>query len=57
MQKIRDVVRSADLVSSTYSYTITRPFEFPALMYAAQLGKKTICVVDIDNRDSAKMNF
>jgi len=50
-------VRSADLVHAGTSHNLFRPFEFLALLAAKLLGKKTLCVVDIDFRDDARMNL
>jgi glycosyltransferase involved in cell wall biosynthesis len=52
----REVVGS-DLVHAGISHNLFRPFEFPSLLFGKLLGKKTICVVDIDLRDEARMNF
>ncbi len=49
-------VKQADIVHSGCS-PLYRPFEFPALMMASALGKKTISVTDIDHRRSARMNY
>jgi glycosyltransferase involved in cell wall biosynthesis len=49
-------VKQADIVHASIS-PLYRPFEFPALMMASALGKKTIIVTDIDHRKSSWMNF
>jgi glycosyltransferase involved in cell wall biosynthesis len=49
-------VKKADIVHASVSQ-LYRPFEFPALMMASVLGKKTISVTDIDHRQSAWMNL
>ncbi len=49
-------VRRADLVHSGTSHDVFRPFEFTALVLAKSFGKKSVCVVDIDLRDEARMN-
>ena len=49
-------VRSADLVHSGTSHDVYRPIEYTALLLAKLLGKKSICVVDIDLRQEARMN-
>jgi len=53
---LRGEVRKADIVHASNS-PLYRPFEFPALMLASLLGKKTISVTDIDHRRSARMNL
>lgn len=50
-------VRRADLVHSGTSHNLYRPIEFMALGLAMVFGKKTICVVDIDLRAEASMNY
>lgn len=50
-------VRRADLVHAGTSHNLFRPFEFLALLAAKLLGKKSICVVDCDLRDDARMNL
>jgi glycosyltransferase involved in cell wall biosynthesis len=52
----REVGR-ADLVHAGISHNLRRPLEFLALLFATWRGKKTICVVDIDLRKEARMNF
>ncbi len=49
-------VRRADVVHSGTSHDVWRPFEFTALMLARLLGKKTVCVVDIDLHAEAAMS-
>jgi glycosyltransferase involved in cell wall biosynthesis len=49
-------VKKADVVHASIS-PLYRPFEFPALMMASALGKKTIIVTDIDHRQSSRMNL
>jgi glycosyltransferase involved in cell wall biosynthesis len=53
---LRVEVREADVVHGGNS-PLYRPFEFPALMMASLLGKKTISVTDIDHRRTARMNL
>jgi glycosyltransferase involved in cell wall biosynthesis len=53
---LRREIAEADVVHSGLS-TLYRPFELPALLMAAAMGKKTISVTDIDNRTSARMNY
>jgi glycosyltransferase involved in cell wall biosynthesis len=50
-------VRRADLVHSGHSNNLFRPVEFPALVLARLLGKTTVCVVDIDLRNQARMQY
>jgi glycosyltransferase involved in cell wall biosynthesis len=57
MQKLWREVGRADLVHAGISHNLFRPIEFPALLLAKLLGKRTICVVDIDLREEARMNF
>jgi glycosyltransferase involved in cell wall biosynthesis len=53
---VYEEVKDAAVVHAGYSH-LYRPFEFPALMLARALGKKTISVTDIDNRSSARMLY
>jgi glycosyltransferase involved in cell wall biosynthesis len=57
MRRLWREVSRADLVHAGITHNLFRPFEFPALLFATLRGKKTICVVDIDLRDEARMNF
>lgn len=52
---LRSLVREADLVQTGMNQDLRRPVEFRAAMLASRLGKKTISVTDIDNRESARM--
>ena len=49
-------VRRAELVHAGTSHDVYRPIEFSALVLAHLSGRKTICVVDIDLREEARMN-
>jgi glycosyltransferase involved in cell wall biosynthesis len=49
-------VRRADLVHAGTSHDVYRPIEITALLLGMLFLKKTICVVDIDLRDEARMN-
>lgn len=55
ISKLRSVVHEADLVQTGFNQDLTRPVEFHAAMLANRLGKKTISVTDIDNREAARM--
>jgi glycosyltransferase involved in cell wall biosynthesis len=57
LRRLWGEVRRADLVHAGTSHNLWRPFEFASLLLAQMLGRKTICVVDIDLRDEARMNF
>jgi glycosyltransferase involved in cell wall biosynthesis len=57
MRRLWREVGRADVVHAGISHNLFRPFEFPSLLFAKLLGKQTICVVDIDLRDEARMNF
>jgi glycosyltransferase involved in cell wall biosynthesis len=48
-------VRSADLVHAGTSHNLWRPIEFTSLLLARLLGKRSLCVVDIDLREQAAM--
>jgi len=50
-------VRRADLVHAGTSHDVYRPIEGAALLLAKLLGKKSVCVVDIDLRQEARMNY
>jgi glycosyltransferase involved in cell wall biosynthesis len=50
-------VRDADIVHSSYSHDLFRPVQFVAVLMALWLKKKTVVVIDIDNRNSAWMNY
>ncbi len=56
LRKLRALVRNADIVHAGPS-TLYRMFEWPALVMAHRLGKRTIYVTDIDNRESPKMLY
>lgn len=49
-------VRGADLVHSGPSHNVFQPVELLALAFAKVLRKPTVCVVDIDSRNDARMN-
>jgi glycosyltransferase involved in cell wall biosynthesis len=51
------LVRRVDLVHAGHSHDLKRPIEFPALLLALLLGKKTLSVADIDLRHDARMNL
>lgn len=55
--KIIGAVRKADLVHSGLSFDILMPFEIFSLFAGAVMGKKTVFVIDIDNRTSADMLY
>lgn len=55
IRRLRALVREADLVQAGVNHDLKRPVEFHALMLASRLGKKTISVTDIDNREAARM--
>jgi hypothetical protein len=57
LRRLWACVARADLVHAGISHNLWRPIEFPALVLAKLQGKKTICVVDIDLRDDARMNL
>jgi len=48
-------VRRADLVHAGTSHDLYRPIESTALLLAKLYAKKTLCVVDIDLREEARM--
>ncbi len=50
-------VRRADVVHSGTSHNLFRPIELAALALAKLMRKKTICVVDMDLREEARMNY
>jgi Glycosyltransferase len=56
MRTLWTEIRKASLVHAGNS-SLYRPFEFPALLMARAMGKKTISVTDIDNRTTARMNL
>jgi glycosyltransferase involved in cell wall biosynthesis len=56
-QRLWRATRRAALVHAGISHNLSRPFEFLSLLFAQALGRKTICVVDIDLRNDARMNF
>lgn len=55
MRTLRSLVSEADLVQTGMNQDLKRPVEFRAAMLASRLGKRTIGVTDIDNRESARM--
>lgn len=57
MLRLARAIGRADVVHAGISHNLFRPFEFPSLVLGMLLGKKTVCVVDIDLRDEARMNF
>lgn len=57
LRRLWNEVRRAGVVHSSISHNLWRPFEFASLLFARLLGRKTVCVVDIDLRDEARMNF
>lgn len=56
MYSLYRLVRVASVVHSNNS-SLYRPFEFPGLLMGWAMGAKTICVTDIDNRSTARMNL
>jgi glycosyltransferase involved in cell wall biosynthesis len=57
LQRLWSAVQRADLVHSGISHNLSRPIEIAALLCAKLLGKPSICVVDMDLRDDARMNL
>ncbi|CAM2010451.1 glycosyltransferase [Acanthopleuribacter pedis] len=55
--KIIGAVRKASLVHSGLSFDILMPFEIFSLFAGTVMGKKTVFVIDIDNRKSADMRY
>jgi len=51
------LVRQSVLVDSSPSLNMSRPIELPALIMGLLMGRKTISITDIDQRDSAWMLF
>lgn len=51
------LVRQSALVHSWPGYNLLRPVELPSLILGILMGRKTISVTDIDQRDSARMLF
>jgi glycosyltransferase involved in cell wall biosynthesis len=49
-------VRRADLVHAGTSHNVYRPIEFIALLLGLLFRKRTLCVIDIDLREEARMN-
>lgn len=49
-------INAAHVVHASISQ-LHRPFELPALLIGAALGKKTICVTDIDHKESSRMRL
>ncbi len=56
LRDLRALVRRSSVVHSGSSY-LYRPFCFASLVWGARMGKVTISVTDIDNRESARMNL
>ncbi|TAJ23397.1 MAG: glycosyltransferase family 1 protein, partial [Planctomycetota bacterium] len=50
-------VRRAGVVHAATSHNLWRPIEILALVYARLLGRSSVCVVDMDLRDDARMNY
>lgn len=57
LSTLHDEVRRCDVLHTGISVNIYRPFEFPALVLGALLGKKTITIDDIDRRQQAWMFY
>lgn len=57
MRRLWREVRRADVVHSGTSHNLFRPIEFSSLVMAKLLRRKSICVVDMDLRDEARMNY
>src|SRR5690349_21684971 len=57
LRRLWTLVSRADLVHAGTSHNLRRPLEFPALCFAWLQRKKSVCVVDMDLRDDARMNF
>ncbi|MEM9193286.1 MAG: glycosyltransferase [Myxococcota bacterium] len=57
LQRIAKEVDNAKVVHAGPSHDLYRPIEFPALMFGAALGRTTISVTDIDNRESPRMMY
>lgn len=55
IKRARQLVRDSDLVHSSIHYDVFRPLTLHTLSYARSLGKPTIAVTDIDNRESTYM--
>jgi hypothetical protein len=53
IKMLRALVRDADLVKTGVNQDLKRPVDFRAFTLARRLGKKTISVTDIDNREAA----
>jgi len=53
---LREEIANASIVHSGGS-PLYQPFEIAALVIARAMGKKTIFVTDIDQRESARMNY
>lgn len=53
--RLASEVRRAHLVHAGTSHDVYRPIELTALLLAGLFGKRTICVVDIDQRREAAM--
>lgn len=51
------VVREANVIHSAVSKDIFKLFTVMSLLFAALQRKKSICVMDIDHRNSAKMSY
>jgi glycosyltransferase involved in cell wall biosynthesis len=54
---LHDEVRRCDVLHTGISVNVYRPFEFPALVLGALLGKRTIAIDDIDRRNQAWMFY
>jgi glycosyltransferase involved in cell wall biosynthesis len=57
LHRLWRAVGRAGLVHAGTSHNLERPFEGLALLFATWCGKPTVCVVDIDLRGEARMNF
>lgn len=57
LSTLHDEVRRCDVLHTAISVDVYRPFEFPALVLGALLGKKTITIDDIDRRNQAWMFY
>ncbi len=57
LPKLVQAVRSASVVHAGPSCDTLRPFEILAIFIAVLLRKKTVFVVDIDERESARMAY
>jgi len=57
LRKVRSRVRQSVLVHSGLSWDWILPAEFAALLLGSFTGRKTIFIVDIDYRNSARMSY